>query len=122
MPEIICEPGRALVAESGSTVVRVNLRKKQKLLLAPKKLLAPKHFLAPTIFLAPKKVLAPKSFVAPMDLTSHKLRFIPIKCCIVNEFHILVHGKKPIILINPPAASTGCFIATNNCPAEFATS
>ena len=30
-PEIICEPGRALVAESGSTVVRVNLRKKQKL-------------------------------------------------------------------------------------------
>ena len=31
MPEIICEPGRAIVAESGSTVVRVNLRKKQKL-------------------------------------------------------------------------------------------
>ena len=31
MPEILCEPGRALVAESGSTVVRVNLRKKQKL-------------------------------------------------------------------------------------------
>ena len=31
MPEIICEPGRALVAESGSTLVRVNLRKKQKL-------------------------------------------------------------------------------------------
>jgi ornithine decarboxylase len=31
MPEIICEPGRALVAESGSTIVRVNLRKKQKL-------------------------------------------------------------------------------------------
>ncbi len=31
MPKIICEPGRALVAESGSTVVRVNLRKKQKL-------------------------------------------------------------------------------------------
>ena len=30
-PEIICEPGRALVAESGSTIVRVNLRKKQKL-------------------------------------------------------------------------------------------
>ena len=30
-PEIICEPGRAIVAESGSTVVRVNLRKKQKL-------------------------------------------------------------------------------------------
>jgi len=31
MPEVICEPGRALVAESGSTIVRVNLRKKQKL-------------------------------------------------------------------------------------------
>ncbi len=31
MPQIICEPGRALVAESGSTLVRVNLRKKQKL-------------------------------------------------------------------------------------------
>ncbi len=31
LPEIICEPGRALVAESGSTIVRVNLRKKQKL-------------------------------------------------------------------------------------------
>ena len=31
MPEIICEPGRALVAESGSTIVIVNLRKKQKL-------------------------------------------------------------------------------------------
>ncbi|MDA9597678.1 type III PLP-dependent enzyme [Candidatus Pelagibacter sp.] len=31
MPEIICEPGRSLVAESGSTIVRVNLRKKQKL-------------------------------------------------------------------------------------------
>ena len=31
LPEILCEPGRALVAESGSTVVRVNLRKKQKL-------------------------------------------------------------------------------------------
>ena len=29
--EIICEPGRALVAESGSTIVRVNLKKKQKL-------------------------------------------------------------------------------------------
>ena len=29
--EIICEPGRALVAESGSTIVRINLRKKQKL-------------------------------------------------------------------------------------------
>ncbi len=31
LPEIVCEPGRALVAESGSTIVRVNLRKKQKL-------------------------------------------------------------------------------------------
>ena len=31
LTEIICEPGRALVAESGSTIVRVNLRKKQKL-------------------------------------------------------------------------------------------
>tara|TARA_B100000131_G_scaffold158962_1_gene154105 strand:- start:3827 stop:5005 length:1179 start_codon:yes stop_codon:yes gene_type:complete len=31
LPEIICEPGRAVVAESGSTIVRVNLRKKQKL-------------------------------------------------------------------------------------------
>ena len=31
VPEIICEPGRAIVAESGSTIVRVNLRKKQKL-------------------------------------------------------------------------------------------
>ena len=27
LPEIICEPGRALVAESGSTIVRVNLKK-----------------------------------------------------------------------------------------------
>ena len=33
LPEIICEPGRALVAESGSTIVRVNLRKKQKLFI-----------------------------------------------------------------------------------------
>jgi ornithine decarboxylase len=31
LPQILCEPGRALVAESGSTVVRVNLRRKQKL-------------------------------------------------------------------------------------------
>jgi ornithine decarboxylase len=31
LPEVICEPGRALVAESGSTIVKVNLRKKQKL-------------------------------------------------------------------------------------------
>ena len=30
-PEIMCEPGRALVAESGSTIVKVVLRKKQKL-------------------------------------------------------------------------------------------
>ena len=27
IPELICEPGRAIVAESGSTIVRVNLRK-----------------------------------------------------------------------------------------------
>ena len=27
-PEVICEPGRALVSESGSTIIRVNLRKK----------------------------------------------------------------------------------------------
>ena len=31
LPEIMCEPGRAIVAESGSTIVRVNLRKKKKL-------------------------------------------------------------------------------------------
>ena len=31
LPKIICEPGRAIVAESGSTIVRVNLRKKYKL-------------------------------------------------------------------------------------------
>ena len=31
LPEIICEPGRALVAESGSTIVKVILRKKQNL-------------------------------------------------------------------------------------------
>ena len=30
-PELICEPGRAIVAESGSTIVKVILRKKQKL-------------------------------------------------------------------------------------------
>jgi ornithine decarboxylase len=30
-PEIICEPGRAIVAESGSTIVKVLLRKKQNL-------------------------------------------------------------------------------------------
>ena len=30
-PEIFCEPGRALVAESGSTIVKVLLKKKQKL-------------------------------------------------------------------------------------------
>jgi len=29
--QLICEPGRAIVAESGSTIVKVNLRKKQKL-------------------------------------------------------------------------------------------
>ena len=31
LPKIICEPGRAIVAESGSTIVKINLRKKQKL-------------------------------------------------------------------------------------------
>ncbi|MDC3104302.1 type III PLP-dependent enzyme [Candidatus Pelagibacter bacterium] len=31
LPKIICEPGRALVAESGSTIVKVILRKKQNL-------------------------------------------------------------------------------------------
>jgi ornithine decarboxylase len=31
LPELLCEPGRAIVVESGSTIVRVNLRKKQKL-------------------------------------------------------------------------------------------
>ena len=31
LPQIICEPGRAIVAESGSTIVKVILRKKQKL-------------------------------------------------------------------------------------------
>ncbi len=30
-PELMCEPGRAIVAESGSTIVKINLRKKQKL-------------------------------------------------------------------------------------------
>ena len=30
-PELICEPGRAIVAESGSTIVKVNRRKKNKL-------------------------------------------------------------------------------------------
>jgi len=30
-PELLCEPGRALVAECGSSIVRVVLRKKQKL-------------------------------------------------------------------------------------------
>ena len=30
-PEFLCEPGRSLVAESGSTIVQVVLRKKQKL-------------------------------------------------------------------------------------------
>jgi len=30
-PELFCEPGRALVAESGSSIVRVVLRKKQKI-------------------------------------------------------------------------------------------
>ena len=31
LPEIICEPGRAIVAESGSTIAKVILRKKQNL-------------------------------------------------------------------------------------------
>ncbi len=31
LPEIFCEPGRALVAEAGSTLVKVILKKKQKL-------------------------------------------------------------------------------------------
>jgi len=31
MPEVFCEPGRALVAEAGSTIVKVVLKKKQKL-------------------------------------------------------------------------------------------
>ena len=34
MPEIICEPVRALVAERRSTIVRVNLSKKQKLYIS----------------------------------------------------------------------------------------
>ncbi len=33
IPEIICEPGRAIVAESGSTIVKVILKKKQNLYL-----------------------------------------------------------------------------------------
>ena len=33
LPEIICEPGRAIVAESGSTIIKVILRKKQKLFI-----------------------------------------------------------------------------------------
>ncbi len=32
-PELFCEPGRAIVAESGSTIVKVVLRKKQKLFI-----------------------------------------------------------------------------------------
>ena len=31
LPEVICEPGRAIVAESGSTIAKVILRKKQNL-------------------------------------------------------------------------------------------
>ena len=31
MPEVFCEPGRVLVAEAGSTIVKVILKKKQKL-------------------------------------------------------------------------------------------
>ena len=33
MPELLCEPGRAIVAESGSAIVRVILRKKHKLFI-----------------------------------------------------------------------------------------
>lgn len=33
LPKIICEPGRALVAESGSTIVKVNLRKNKNFIL-----------------------------------------------------------------------------------------
>ena len=33
LPEVMCEPGRAIVAESGSTIVKVILRKKQNLYL-----------------------------------------------------------------------------------------
>ena len=33
LPEIFCEPGRAIVAESGSTIVKVKLRKKNKLFI-----------------------------------------------------------------------------------------
>jgi len=33
LPKVICEPGRAIVAESGSTIVKVILRKKQKLFI-----------------------------------------------------------------------------------------
>ena len=32
-PKLLCEPGRALVAESGSSIVRIVLRKKQKLFI-----------------------------------------------------------------------------------------
>ena len=37
LPEVICEPGRALVAESGSTIVKVMLRKNKIyiLMMAP---------------------------------------------------------------------------------------
>ena len=31
LPEIICEPGRAIVAESGSTIVRSKFKKKTKI-------------------------------------------------------------------------------------------
>ena len=33
LPEIFCEPGRAIVAESGSTIVKVKLRRKINYLL-----------------------------------------------------------------------------------------
>ena len=33
MPEIFCEPGRAIVAESGSTIVKVILKKNKNYIL-----------------------------------------------------------------------------------------
>ena len=32
MPEIFCEPGRAIVAEAGSTIVKSNFKKKTKII------------------------------------------------------------------------------------------
>ena len=53
IPEIMCEPGRALVAESGSTIVRVNLRKKQ--ILGKKKIF--------------KEIKLPKEFLMQIKMT-----------------------------------------------------